>query len=421
MSQELKYEKWVYDNIHGYIGITPLELQIIDTQIFQRLRRIMHLGLAHFVYPGATQTRFAHSLGALFVMSKMCDNLIPQGKIKKDDLQVLRVSALLHDIGHYPFSHAIERNLSKDDERLKHNNIGIELIKKSEICGILSKNNIDVTDVEKILRKKMSPDYPVYSYLLDSDLDIDKMDYLLRDSLHTGVAYGSIDVDRLIRTITVDNDGTLAVREKGKQAVENLMIARYHMYQTVYFHKAVAAFELMLTKIYGELLKEKCVFTKDEILKKVEENQSAEICEFDDSYVFHAMRAYKGDNALLKEMIGMIFCRQPLSKVCEESAFTESKKSASVLSLLEIPVQKETCATKAGVNSEWIFLNKVPSIRFSESPIKVEKDGGFISMDEDETSIAHIIAKHSYTSYRVYTKEKFKDSVRKAIRECYAI
>jgi HD superfamily phosphohydrolase len=354
-------------------------------------------------------------------MSKMCDNLIPQGKIKKDDLQVLRVSALLHDIGHYPFSHAIERNLSKDDERLKHNNIGIELIKKSEICGILSKNNIDVTDVEKILRKKMSPDYPVYSYLLDSDLDIDKMDYLLRDSLHTGVAYGSIDVDRLIRTITVDNDGTLAVREKGKQAVENLMIARYHMYQTVYFHKAVAAFELMLTKIYGELLKEKCVFTKDEILKKVEENQSAEICEFDDSYVFHAMRAYKGDNALLKEMIGMIFCRQPLSKVCEESAFTESKKSASVLSLLEIPVQKETCATKAGVNSEWIFLNKVPSIRFSESPIKVEKDGGFISMDEDETSIAHIIAKHSYTSYRVYTKEKFKDSVRKAIRECYAI
>jgi len=130
MSQELKYEKWVYDNIHGYIGITPLELQIIDTQIFQRLRRIMHLGLAHFVYPGATQTRFAHSLGALFVMSKMCDNLIPQGKIRKDDLQVLRVSALLHDIGHYPFSHAIERNLSKDDERLKHSNIGIELIKK---------------------------------------------------------------------------------------------------------------------------------------------------------------------------------------------------------------------------------------------------------------------------------------------------
>ena len=140
---EIKYEKWIYDNVHGYIGITSLEREIIDTKIFQRLRRITHLGLANFVYPGATQTRFGHSIGALFVMQKMCENLIPQGKIRQDDLQLLRLAALLHDVGHYPFSHVTERLLSKSDAKGKHTSLGITLIKKSRIAEILSKTEFD--------------------------------------------------------------------------------------------------------------------------------------------------------------------------------------------------------------------------------------------------------------------------------------
>lgn len=421
MIPKLTYEKWVYDNVHGYIGITPLELQIIDTRIFQRLRRITHLGLASFVYPGASHTRFAHSLGSLFVMQKMCETLIPQGKVRKDDLQVLRLSALLHDIGHYPFSHVIERFLSESDEKGKHTNLGITLIKKSEISDILSENKVETTDIERILLKKKDPEYPVYSYLIDSDLDIDKIDYLLRDSMHTGVAYGHIDVDRLIRTITVDDEGTIAVLEKGKQAVENLMIARYHMYQTVYYHKAVAAFELMLRKVYEELLKEEKVFSLQQILKMSEENQAAEMCKYDDSFVLQAIYNYDGDNDLLNQLIDMISRREPLSKVCEEPAFTVEKRRPSIMSLLFIPDQKQMVAKKANIDHEWIFPMKIPPIRISESPIKVERDGSFIPLDQDETSIVSVLAKHSYTNFRVYTKEEFKGSVRKAIKECLGI
>lgn len=421
MSQWPEYDKWIYDNVHGYIGITSLEREIIDTRIFQRLRRIKHLGLANFVYPGATHTRFAHSLGALFVMNKMCENLIPKEKIRRDDLQLLRLSALLHDIGHYPFSHVIERLVSKSDVRGRHANLGISLIKNTKIGDILSNSGIDPNEIAKILLKKKAPEYPVYSYLLDSDLDVDKIDYLLRDSVHTGVAYGSIDVDRLIRTTTVDDEGTLAVLEKGKQAVENLMIARYHMYQTVYFHKVVSAFELMIRKVYEELLKENRVLNLEEIIKRSEEKQGLGLCNFDDSYVLQAMKDYDGNNDLLKELIDMIFCRVPLSKVCEEPAFTDEKSRASILSLLEIASQKQGCAKEASIDEEWIFLNHVSPIHFSDSPIKVEKNGNFIPMNEDETSIAHLIYKHSYTSYRVYTKEEFKDIVREAIRKCFHI
>jgi len=417
----LEYEKWIYDNVHGYIGITKIEREIIDTKIFQRLRRITHLGLASFVYPGATQTRFAHSIGALFVMQKMCENLIPQGKVRKEDLQILRLAALLHDVGHYPFSHVTERLLSKADARGKHINLGIHLVKKSELGEILSSNHIQSTDIEKILLKKWDPEYPIYSYLIDSDLDVDKIDYLLRDSMHTGVAYGSIDVDRLVRTITVDRDGTMAIRDKGKQAVENLMIARYHMYQTVYFHKAVAAFELMLRKIYELLLQEKQVFGLEDILTICDKGQASGICGYDDSYLLQAMKNYGGNNSFLKELMDMIWRREPLCRVCEEPALTTEKERPYILSLVSIPAQRKMIAECAKVDADWIFHLEVPPIKFSESPIKVEKEGQFSRLDEDETSIVSVLAKHSYSSSRVYTKERYQEAVRKAVSECLRV
>lgn len=416
-----EYEKWIYDNVHGYIGITKTEREIIDTKIFQRLRRITHLGLASFIYPGATQTRFAHSIGALFVMQKMCENLIPQGKVRKEDLQVLRLAALLHDVGHYPFSHVTERLLSKADARGKHINLGIHLVKKSELGVILSNNRVQSTDIEKILLKKWDPAYPIYSYLIDSDLDVDKIDYLLRDSMHTGVAYGSIDVDRLVRTITVDKEGIMAIRDKGKQAVENLMIARYHMYQTVYFHKAVAAFELMLRKIYELLLAEKKVFGLEEILALCENEQASGICGYDDSYLLQAMKDYKGENSFLKALMEMIWRREPLCRVCEEPALTTEKERRYILSLVSIPAQRKMIAECAKVDADWIFHLEVPPIKFSESPIKVEKEGQFSRLDEDETSIVSVLAKHSYSSSRVYTKEGYQEAVRKSISECLKV
>ena len=199
------------------------------------------------------------------------------------------------------------------------------------------------------------------------------------------------------------------------------MIARYHMYQAVYCHKAVSAFELMLRKIYEELLKEGKVLGLNEILEKVDENQATGICPYDDSHVLHAINYYEGKNEFLKELIEMLSCREPLSRVREEPAFTAKKGRPSILSLLFIQEQKNMLANEAKIEDEWIFPMEVRPIHLSESPIKVQKDGDFIPLDEDKTSIVSVLAKHTYNCFRIYTKEDFKDSVGKAIKKLYKI
>ncbi len=131
------------------------------------------------------------------------------------------------------------------------------------------------------------------------------------------------------------------------------------------------------------------------------------------------MGNYNGNNTFLKELINMILCRRPLKKIFDEAAFIEGegRKTVSTLALLSKPVQMPTCA-EGGLPEDWIFLYTEPLIMFSESPIKIEQKGNFVSMVEDETSIAYLLARHSYTNYRVYTKKGFEEPLVKAITEC---
>jgi HD superfamily phosphohydrolase len=427
---------WIYDNVHGYIPITETERRIIDTKIFQRLRRISHLGLASFVYPGATHTRFAHSLGALFVMDKMCESLIPQGYVNADDRHTLRLSALLHDIGQAPFSHVIDRLFSDEDKTAGHVQLGISLIRTSEIRDILSKDSFSVDEIEKMLLKRKGLEYPTYSDLLDSDMDVDKIDYLLRDSLHTGVTYGAVDAQRLLRTITADPEGGIAVQDRGKHAVENLIIARYHMFQTVYWHKTVAAFELMLRRAYEELLKEpsseRVVPDTQEVKKMCSDGSVDRFCRFDDASVFNAMRAYRGNNKFLTELVGMLWGRQRLKMTKEQIAFTEGqesqeegkeegKESTNDLFAMDLEEEAQKVCKKAGIAREWLFGLKIsPTDFFSSSPVKVEKDGEFTRLDADKTSIVSILAHRLYSTYRVYTKSEYSETLEGVIDDWLA-
>lgn len=246
--------KSIYDELYGYIPVSEVELKVIESPVVQRLRRIKQLALAWYVYPGAVHTRFSHSLGVMHVIGIIASKLIEEGYIRRDDYELLRIAGALHDIGHAPYSHAIELYMT-NYFGIKHEELATYIIENDPYLNeVFSKYSINPKEVSSIIKGVHKE--PLYNMLLSSDLDADRIDYLLRDSLHTGVAYGMIDVDRILHTITVDRDGELAIPAKSVQAVENFYIARMHMYRAVYHHKTIAAFQVMMRNIYELLINE---------------------------------------------------------------------------------------------------------------------------------------------------------------------
>jgi len=225
----LKYsDTSIYDEIYGYIPITEIELKIIDTPVFQRLNHIRQLGTAYRVFPGAQHTRFSHSLGVMYIMDRMITSKNLEGRINEDERQRLRLAALLHDVGHYPLSHIIEtvmtdHNLKKER---KHERFGEYVVTHSSIKDILSEqyNPEEITD---IFTGESSE--PLFNQLMSSDLDADRIDYLLRDSVHTGVAYGKFDLNRLMHTLNLDKNGLLCIESGGRHASEGYIVGRYLM------------------------------------------------------------------------------------------------------------------------------------------------------------------------------------------------
>lgn len=254
--------KRIYDEVHGYIGLTDVELEVINNEVFQRLRFIKQLAAAWYVYPGATHTRFSHSLGAMYLMGLIAQKLFELGYVHSaEDIQLLRLAALLHDIGHTPFSHAIE-SYYKNALGLDHEELTKIIILGSSIRDVLDSYGYDPKTIVAIIGGHYRE--PLYNQLLSSEVDVDRMDYLIRDALHTGVTYGIIDTQRLISVIVVDGDGNLSVLDKGLDALENFYLARLHMYRAVYYHKTVVGYEHLLAKIY-ELL---CQYFEDSLLPK---------------------------------------------------------------------------------------------------------------------------------------------------------
>lgn len=241
--------KYVYDEVHGYIPLNDFERKVVDTPTFQRLRRIKQLAQAWFVYPGAVHTRFSHSLGVMHLMEKVVNKLSSEGFLNRDDLQLLKVAALLHDVGHTPYSHAIE-TFFKIKFGLRHEDLSAWIIVEDPyISSTLKEHGLDPYEVAAIIRGKHRE--ASYNLLMSSDMDVDRLDYLLRDALHTGVKYGVIDLERIIQTLELDEEGNIAVLQKAVQAAESFYIARLHMYRSVYYHKTIASYQLLIQEIYN--------------------------------------------------------------------------------------------------------------------------------------------------------------------------
>jgi len=233
-------QKIINDPVYGFITIdNPLILDVIRNPFYQRLRRIQQMGFANLVYPGAVHTRLHHSLGAYNLMCNALASLKGKGiDITENEELGVKLAILLHDAGHGPFSHALENNLI---EKLDHESLSLQIMKRlnAELSGGLH------TAIEIFTNR-----YPkkFLHQLVSGQLDVDRMDYLNRDSFFTGVSEGVIGYDRIIHMLTV-HEGELMVQEKGIYSIEKFLVARRLMYWQVYLHKTVVSAESMLVKI----------------------------------------------------------------------------------------------------------------------------------------------------------------------------
>ena len=258
----------IRDPVHGFIEYDDWEREVINHAAFQRLRRIRQLALADFVYPGATHSRFEHALGTMHVATKMYDAVVirqrsylvnergyQQAGLDRDR-RVVRFAALLHDIGHSPFSHSSENLFpfnQEDNRRYQHEDYSASVIRtilKSTLEGHSDNANYDISadDVADLIEGVTDPSRIsqasgrrlLWRPIVTSQLDADRSDYLLRDSLHAGVSYGQYDLNRILATVTLglgnEDEPVIAIEQGGSHAAEGLIIARYMMFTQVYFH-----------------------------------------------------------------------------------------------------------------------------------------------------------------------------------------
>jgi HD superfamily phosphohydrolase len=234
------------DPVHGYIYLDEDEKEIIDHPIFQRLRRIRQLSGAYITYPGAQHARFDHLIGATYLASLAVTRLSEKTKVEQEHAKEVRIAALLHDVGHGPFSHLFEEVLA-ERRKISHEDMTRRVIRETEIRDILQKNGYQVNPISD-LAIGLSQDRPLYmNELIGGGLSVDIMDYLLRDSYFTGVEYGKVDIHRIINSFEIVDD-RLALDRAALYALEALIIARYEMFRAVYFHRTVRAAEIMLVR-----------------------------------------------------------------------------------------------------------------------------------------------------------------------------
>lgn len=324
----LKIVKYINDPVYGGIAITQMELEIIDTPIFQRLRGLRQLARVNFVFPGAEHSRYVHSLGVLYIMGLMTDHLLKKGMLEEEDAVKMRAAALLHDIGHYPLSHLGESVYSyRKDNKIAdsiielgeqsekkhlyemssshsnsahHERLGKYIVVNNRLISrILKKNGLDPDEIGSIFTGELGSRNMVYTQLLHSSLDADRLDYLLRDSYQTGVKYGLVDLQYLVRLLVVvedpglpkRNNKVLACIKKGQHVVEHFLMSRYFHYSQVIFHKTNAAFEGMVKCMYIKLV-QSGGFLYDSLEKIQDSVNEEDFLKFNDSFLEVCLKEY---------------------------------------------------------------------------------------------------------------------------------
>ena len=309
----MAFRKIINDPVHGFVTVSdPLIYEIISHPWFQRLRRINQMAMSYLVYPGAVHSRLHHALGAYHLMQNALYELKQKGvEITEDEEQGAKIAILLHDVGHGPFSHALESLLVK--------NLGHETLSMM----IMDELNMEMQGKLQTAIDIFKNSYPkkFLHQLISGQLDVDRMDYLTRDSFFSGVIEGMIGCDRIIKMLTV-HQGELMVEEKGIYTIEEFLVSRRLMYWQVYQHKTVLSAEMTLVKILerANWLFQKgdhAVDQNDELshllfgnLKKVDRSELEKFCRLDDSDVISIIKKWRHH----KDQVLSILCNALLNR-----------------------------------------------------------------------------------------------------------
>jgi uncharacterized protein len=407
----------IRDPVHGYVRMTEVEHELIDSPFIQRLRRIHQLAGSYLVYPGATHTRFEHVVGTMHVAGQIAESLSRRSDMDADQIQEVRIAALLHDVGHGPFSHMYEEVLSESDVT-SHEDISQRVIMGTSIRDILGRNGFSSRKMSEFAvgREKAKP--PFMNEIIAGSLSADMMDYLPRDSYFTGVEYGKVDTQRVIDSLHV-TEGHLAIDDAALYAFEALLLARYEMFKAVYFHRTVRAAELMLVR---------SMKLADRVLELTDLSDLEKYLELTDEVVLHRLVNLEGSTPELKEAkhLARDFRERKLVKCAFEKLYQRKKPVVGKLFADEAARTKAVSdiAGAARVDAGRIYLDvpTTPSVPYTYSKeiltsvrlLKTEGNRRLIrAVPLDELPLAGSIAGFM-DMLRVYTTSENRPAVAKA-------
>ena len=413
MHSSKRYWGFVKDPIYGYIRLTDSEKNIIDTRPFQRLRRIKQLAVSYLVYPAANHTRFEHSLGAMHLAGILGESLPIE--LDKEFISELRLASLLHDIGHGPLSHLFEPLLSKHMNK-NHEDMTFWLIQNSILAEILTKDGFVPERISKLAVGRLKDEkYPFLDQVIRSSVDVDKMDFIVRDSYHTGAGYGYVDVYRLIYTMDILNDN-LAIDITALSAFETFLLARLESFKAIYFHRASRAAQITLLKAMENAMDE---------LKLFDFNSPEDYLKLDDYSIWYMLKKSSQSNAIIK-----LENRELLKCAYEKTFFDDDQLVTNIFNNEAVRKEiEEEIANKAKIDSDLVTIDvpSLPSVPYHyaidiDEPMNIptfRKDGKGNKIPQKITELSRIIESLGafMNIIRVYTESKYREKIRKASQD----
>ncbi len=382
----------IRDPIHGYIELCEVALSLIETPRMQRLRRIKQLGLTNFVYPGANHTRFEHSLGTYHLANSLMGGMGDEAGTD-DEQTELRVSALLHDIGHGPLSHVTEKIIKLHTGKSHED---VLPILRSDFAEIFEKYSINISRVAKHIKGETG-----YGAALNSEIDVDRMDYLVRDAHYTGVPL-SVDLVRLIHEMQF-LDGKLVIRSGGVRAAESLLLSRFLMHPTVYYHHVTRIAELMCVRA---------------IERMIEDGFDARTLSLmDDQELFFEMRTHQGYPSEIRDRLR----NRRLFKRALYAGFDSVGETVLRHRTNTRRIESEL-ASDLGIDPDYIVIDIPEPPEIVEIKANIMIDRQLKPLGE----ISHIVsalghAQRDNWRMGVYTPAEYRDVVGRAAREFFGV
>ena len=375
----------IRDPVHGYVRLEGLALELADTPQMQRLRWIKQLGLANLVYPGANHTRFEHSLGAYHMAALLTRHL----GLEEEDRLLVGAAALLHDVGHGPLSHATEAALAPF-LRTDHESV-IELLKRGELREVLDGHGLRAQDIQAFINGSG------LGQIVSGEIDVDRMDYLIRDAHYTGVAYGVIDRLRLLQKMTL-HQGQLVVEAGGVQAATSLLISRLLMHPSVYYHHVCRISECMISSGIHRIIEDGA--------------SAAEVKGMDDVQLFTTLDTAGGYAA---EMNSRIRSR----KLFKRAVYIGLENLEPSLLRVSDKILAQEIAAEAGVDVDYVLVDNPPLPDTIEGSFPALV-GEVVRPLREVSPLVSILERAHRATWRfgVYAPQELQESVARGARRC---